>query len=336
MTKALVTGASGFIGSTLVGELGARGIHVRALLRRTSSVANLQGLSFERVEGDLSDPDSLRRAVAGVDYVFHLAGVIAAGSREGYFEHNAKATGRLARAVAEANAGLRRFAYVSSQAAGGPAASAIPRTEADPDAPVSAYGESKRAGEWELGAYGGVFPTVILRPPIVYGPKDRAVFGLVQMVARRLMPLLKGGTPDGAKYYSVIHVSDLCRGIVEAALAPAGPGQVPSGEVFYLCGDGIHSYEAILSSMAGALGCRPIRFRVPRGVVRAAGWAMGGLGRLRGKDFPLNRDKLNELEPDYWICSSEKARRVLGFAPRFDLQAGMADTIAWYRAQKWI
>src|ERR1035437_7835988 len=115
--KALVTGASGFIGSHLVERLSELGIEAHALMRKSSSSANLGGVRFRRGEGDLSDLASLRKAVKGMDLVFHLAGVTAAKTREGYFVHNAKGTRNLAQAVAEENPGLKRFVYVSSLAA---------------------------------------------------------------------------------------------------------------------------------------------------------------------------------------------------------------------------
>src|SRR6478736_7689136 len=99
--RALVTGASGFIGSTLIEELNTLGFETDALLRKSSNLSNLEGLKFRCVEGDLSDEASLRKAVREVDYVFHLAGVTKAPNRNAYFEHNTHGTERLARVVAE-------------------------------------------------------------------------------------------------------------------------------------------------------------------------------------------------------------------------------------------
>src|SRR6185437_15823508 len=102
--KALVTGASGFIGSTLIEELGTLGFEVYALMRKTSSPSNLEGLRLTRVEGDLGDEESLRAAVRKIpdlDYVFHLAGATTGASRDYYFEHNSRGTGRLAQVIAE-------------------------------------------------------------------------------------------------------------------------------------------------------------------------------------------------------------------------------------------
>lgn len=331
--KALVTGASGFIGSALVEELNTLGFEVHALMRASSSPANLEGLVYRRVEGDMASFDSLKRAVEGMDYVFHLAGATAAPGREAYLEANARATERLARAAAEAAPGLKRFVYVSSLAAGGPARGHHePRTESQADAPVSAYGESKLEGERALLAFRDRYPISIVRPPIVYGPRDKGVFVLIRTVARNFMPIIQGGNSSGKKYYSAIYVRDLCRGIVQAAVGPA----VATGGTFYLCHEDIHSYEELLSAMAEALDCDPYRLKIPQPIVRAAAWTMEGLGRMTRRSFPLNSDKLNEILPDYWICSPRKAKEELGFAPEFDLAKGMARTVEWYRAQRWI
>jgi nucleoside-diphosphate-sugar epimerase len=332
--KALVTGASGFIGSTLIEELSTLGFEVHALMRPSSSAANLEGLKYHRVAGDLSDPASLRAAVKGMNYVFHLAGLTAAPNRAAYLKANAEATGELAKASAEEAQGLSRFVYVSSLAAGGPVLSLEPRTEEQQDSPVSAYGESKLEGEQLLLKYKDKFPISIVRPPMVYGPRDKGVFVMIRTVARNLMPVLQGSTQDGNKYYSAIHVKDLSRGIVQAAVVPVG--KVRSGEKFYLSGDGIHTYVDLLTTIAERLERDPLRIPVPKLAVHGLAAVCSGVGKLTRRDFPLNLDKVKEILPDYWICSNEKAKNLLGFAPEFDLSSGMANAIEWYKRQRWI
>jgi nucleoside-diphosphate-sugar epimerase len=207
-----------------------------------------------------------------------------------------------------------------------------PRKEGEQDHPVSAYGESKLQAEKELLHYKDAFPITIVRPPMVYGPKDKGVFVVIKTVAKNLMPLMPGAGPGGNKFYSVVHSKDLCRGLVQAALAK----NVPSGEIFYFCGDGIYSYQDLLSTMAEKLGTEPWKFKIPRVALKIGATAGTALGILSKKTFPLNLDKLNELTPDYWICSNDKAKKVLGFAPEFSLASGMANTIDWYKRQKWI
>ena len=332
--KALVTGASGFIGSTLVEELGILGFDVRALLRRTSSTANLEGLKYEKVEGDLFSPDALRQAVKGVDYVFHLAGLAVAKNKAEFFECNSQGTKNLADAVAEHCPGLTRFVYVSSLAAGGPSKSIKPRDEAEKDEPVSAYGESKLKAEQELFKHKGVYPISVVRPPLVYGPRDKATFIFVKTISRNLMPLLKGSTDDGQKYYSSIHVKDLVRGIVQAGVVSRE--KVSSAEIFYLAGDGIDSYERLMTIIADHLNREPLKIRIPKTVFKVAAVALTALGRVANRTFPLNLDKLNEVLPDYWICSNQKAKSLLGFKPEFDLSTGLPNAIEWYKQNHWI
>ena len=247
--KALVTGASGFIGSTLIEYLIKKGVDVHALMRRTSSSAYLDQLNFTRVEGDLSSAEGLQKAVTGMDYVFHLAGATAAPNRNSYFESNALGTARLAQAVAEVNPGLKRFVHISSLAAAGPALDLTPKTEQDEDQPVSFYGLSKLEGEKELLKYRNQFPISIVRPPMVFGPRDKGIFVVIRALAKsNVMPLLPGGRIDGQKFYSSIHVSDLCRGIIQAGFVPAE--KIPSGEIFYLASDGVHTYQDLLLEMA--------------------------------------------------------------------------------------
>ena len=260
--------------------------------------------------------------------------MIASPDREGFFKANADGTRHLAEAVAAACSTLKRFVYVSSLAAGGPVTSLNPRTEGQKDAPVSAYGESKRAGEEALLKYKDRFPISIIRPPVVYGPKDQATFVLVQTIARNIMPLIKGRTHDGSKYYSLVHVKDLCRGIIQAAVV--GVDKVPSGEVFYVCADQYVSYEEWFGAIAECLNRDPVRIRIPFAVVRAAAMGMNIFGKIVPLRFPLTQDKLNELTPDYWICTNQKARRLLGFEPEYDLSKGMANAISWYKKNQWI
>lgn len=332
--KALVTGATGFIGSTLVEELDTLGFEVFALMRRGSSSANLEGLKFKSVEGDLSNQESLNRAVQNMDYVFHLAGATTAQNRAAFFEANAAGTARLAKAVAEYQPRLTRFVYVSSLAAAGPATSLTPRSESEENKPVSTYGQSKLQGEKELLPYLDIFPVSIVRPPMVYGPKDKGVFVMVQTVAKNVMPILRGSTDGGHKYYSAIHAKDLCRGVVQAAVVSRD--KAPSGEIFYLSGDGIYTYLDIMTTIAEKLNCDPLRINIPKFVVKVLAAGLSGAGLLTRRTFPLNLDKVNEILPDYWICSNQKAKRVLGFAPEFDLSSGMAHSIEWYKRQKWI
>jgi nucleoside-diphosphate-sugar epimerase len=333
--KALVTGASGFIGSTLVEELASQGFEVFTLMRKSSSASNLQGLKYQRLEGDLSNLDSLREAlkkVPDLGYIFHLAGVTAGLNRDFYFEHNARGTATLAKAVSEVCPRLTRFVHISSLAAAGPADSLKPRLEDESNRPISAYGESKLEAETELLKYKNSFPIAIVRPPMVYGPRDKNFLVVVKTLVKNQMPLMPSDRADGNKYYSLIHAQDLSRGIVQLALAK----NIPSGEIFYLADNETITNIQLLDAMVNRLGNKPFKFKMPKAILFMLGFLGTVFGKIFRKNFSLNLEKLKEIAPDYWICSNEKARKTFGFSPQIPLNSGMAETIDWYKSNKWI
>jgi nucleoside-diphosphate-sugar epimerase len=184
--KALVTGATGFVGSHLVERLLGAGMEVACLMRPTSPPRRtaLDGLDVERRIAALDDPDALARAVRGVDYVFHAAGLTRARTLAEYQAVNADGTGRLLEALLAEGAALRRFVYVSSLAAAGPARSPEPPDESAEPHPADDYGASKLAGEHVVLEHANRLPVTIVRPPAVYGPRDANFLPLFRLAVR--------------------------------------------------------------------------------------------------------------------------------------------------------
>ncbi len=331
--KILVTGASGFIGSGLVSALTTQGHEVCALMRSSASSEFLKGTPFTRLTGDILEPESMARACKGIDVVYHLAGLTAAKNREQFFRFNGEATRNLALAAVKATT-VKKFIYVSSLAAAGPSPGLCPRSETDPEHPVSDYGESKLRGELFLDELKGQLPFVVIRPPMVYGPRDKNVFIIFQTVAKNWMPLLPARTPTGHKYYSAIHVDDLIESLVQALSAPDECYQ--KGERFFVSDGQIYTYERILSIIASEMKVHPIRFKIPDSVVTVLANAGTIAGKVLKTNLPLNRDKLNEIRPDYWICSPQKAAEILHFKPQYTMESGIAHTLAWYKVNGWL
>ena len=327
-----MTGASGFIGSGLVSALAEAGHEVCALMRPTASSEYLKGVPFTRLSGDILNPESLVRACKDIEVVYHIAGLTAAKNREEYFRFNAEGTKNLATAAAQAQ--VKRLIYVSSQAAGGPGVGLSPKTETDIDHPISSYGESKLRGELYLDELKSQLPFIVLRPPMVYGPRDKNVFVFFKTIQKQWMPLMPSKTPTGHKYYSAIHVDDLIQVMVKSLDAPEEVFQ--KGERFYVSDGQIYTQERIMSMIAEELQVKPIRIKVPNSVVSLL--ARGGslLGKMMNKNFPLNLDKLKELAPDYWICSSQKAFDQLNYKPKYIMETGIPQTIAWYKVHGWL
>jgi nucleoside-diphosphate-sugar epimerase len=331
--RILVSGASGFIGSGLVSALASQGHEVRALMRPSASAEFLKGTPFTRVTGDILDLDSLKRACQDIDAVYHLAGLTAARNREEYFKFNAEGTKNLGTAALSAKC-VKRFIYVSSLAASGPSFGLAPKVESDPNHPVSMYGESKLRGELYLDELKGQLPFIVLRPPMVYGPRDRNVYLFFKTIQKNWMPVLPAKTPTGHKYYSAIHVDDLIQALVNAL--NCGQYLFDRGERFNVSDGQIYTYERIMGLISAELKVKPIRLKIPDTLVSTL--ASGGTlaGRLLNRSLPLNRDKYNELMPDYWICSSQKAFDQLSLKPRYTLETGVPQTVAWYKVNGWL
>jgi len=331
--RILVSGASGFIGSGLVTTLAAQGHEVCALMRQNSSSEFLKGVQFTRITGDLRDQDSLTRACEGVDAVIHLAGLTSAKDREEYFKFNAEGTKNLALA-ASLSKSVKKFVYVSSLAAAGPSIGLAPKIETDADHPVSFYGESKLRGELYLDEFKGKLPYLIVRPPMVYGPRDRSILIFFKAIQKNWLPIMPSKSTTGHKYYSSIHVDDLVQALTLSLNAPEASYQ--NGERFFVSDGHIYTYERIMGIISTELGVKPIRIKVPIGLVSAIFRTGTFLGKIVGKDLPFTEDKLQQLLPDYWICSSQKAFDQFKFKPKYTMDTGIPQTAAWYKVHGWL
>jgi nucleoside-diphosphate-sugar epimerase len=324
--RALVTGASGFIGSNLVDRLLAEGEQVTCLVRPKSNLSWLDSPDLTLVSGDFADPASLAAAVADVDIVFHVAGATRAARRADYFRANLEATCNLLEACQMYGPEHQKILFVSSLAAAGPS-SDTPLTEDQEPRPLSAYGESKLAAERAVLTFGRSRPVIVIRPPAVYGPRDRDTFLLFQSVQRRLHVIPGRGTQK----VSLVHVDDLVRGILQAVRS-----EQASGQVYYLCGDGHYDWQTVGEYLGRVLGRRFGTLYVPWGVMRLV--ALGGslVSQFTRHPTLMSLDKLRDIRQANWLCSHEKARVEIGFEPAIDLLTGLAKTAEWYKEMGWL
>jgi nucleoside-diphosphate-sugar epimerase len=324
--RALITGASGFIGSNLVERLLAEGAQVKCLIRPSSNLTWLSSRRVELIPVDYHDPASLAAVVQDVDAVFHLAGATRAVRRAEFFRANLEVTCNLLQACQEYGPKNQKILFVSSLAAAGPS-SGTPLTEDEKPQPVSAYGASKLAAERAVLAFGQKRPVIIIRPPVVYGPHDRDTLMLFKSVQRRLHVIPGRGTQK----VSLVHVDDLVTGILLAVRSEQAHSQV-----YYICGEGHYDWQTVGDCLGRVLGRRFGTIYVPWSIMRVV--ALGGslVSHLTRNPALLSLDKLRDIRQANWLCSSEKAKAELGFQPVIDLFAGLASTAAWYKEKGWL
>lgn len=324
--RALVTGGTGFIGSHLVEALLAGGVEVCVLVRDPSQMGWIAGKDVKTFTGDCTDPESLVGITRGMDYVFHNAGVTKAASPDEYYRVNSEGTRNMLKAAAEDAPGLRKFVFISSQAAAGPSTKATPRREEDPASPVTDYGRSKLAGESHAQEFKDALPVVILRPTAVYGPRDRDVYTFFKMVSRGIRT-----TFAEERLVSLCYVKDLVEGMILAAEADTA-----SGDAFFIGYPEPYDWDYIGKTIAGAMGVKPVRLVVPVGVLSVVAVVSEAIGALTGRPALLNRQKMAEIRQRYWVADTCKAAAGLGFTARHDFSSGAELTVRWYRENGWI
>jgi nucleoside-diphosphate-sugar epimerase len=321
--KALVTGATGFVGSHLAEALRGRGDEVTALVRSPRKAEALGPLGVRVVAGDLDDAGSLARAVEGQEVVFHVAGLVAARSESEFMRCNRDGTASLVRAATAA--GASRFVLVSSMAAGGPAAPGRPLIGAEPAHPVTAYGRSKLAAEAAVTA--GTLPWVIVRPPTVYGPRDREVLKVFRLARLGVAPVFG----DGSQQLSAVHGADLAK-----ALVAAGTAASTAGKIYYACHPEIVTSAGFVRAIAGAMGRRLSVVPIPAPVGRVMLAVTEAAARIAGQTTILTRDKANEFFQRAWTGDPGPLSRDSGWRAAHDLKSGLADTYRWYRNAGWL
>ena len=321
----LVTGGTGFIGSHLVERLAAKGRAVRCLVRRAGT--NLPA-AVELARGDLETGAGLAEALRGVDTVIHLAGVTKARTVADYHRGNALGTATLLRAASRFDE-VQRFVHVSSLAAAGPSPADRPLTEADEPRPISHYGRSKLAGEQAVRQSPLCERTLIVRPPVVYGPGDRDVLQMLRTVARGWMAQI-GTAP---RRFSHIYVGDLVDGLIVAAdcIAPS-----VGGELFYMAHATPVTWGEFGNVAARLMGRRMRTVAIPETAAYVLGMCAEWWSGLTGTPGILSRDKVREACCAGWVCDPGRARRELGFSADTTLEMGLRRTINWYKEAGWL
>jgi dihydroflavonol-4-reductase len=324
LKNAVVTGATGHLGNTLVRHLRRLGVPTKALLRVSSEATPLEGVDAEILRGDVREPQSLRAAFRGADVVFHLAGLVSitAGREAQLTQTNVEGTRNVVEACIEAK--VRRLVYMSSvHALTEPKRGGTLDENAgfDPALAYGAYGKSKAAASRFVqdAARAGKLDAVLVLPVGVLGPYDylcSEAGQLVQMTGRARAPLIVAGG------YDWVDVRDVAQGTIDAALKGR------TGEAYLLSREYLPNVE-LCATVARAAGVRAPWAALPLWLARLLSY--GGLAweRVTGRRSLLTPYSVHTIAKDF-TTSWEKAKTELGFAPR-PLQQTLADAWEWLK-----
>ncbi len=322
--KAFVTGGSGFIGSHTVEELLKRGIHVRCAVR--SHAGWLDGLPVEIVRANLLDPSALRRCIEDVDFVIHIAGVTKAKRRNEYFRGNVETTRNLLDACTS-NHTLQKFCFISSLTAVGPSSDGTPLTEDAPCRPITAYGKSKYEAERLCLSYSDRFPITILRPPAVYGPRDRDIFEIFRGVKLGILPIF--GHEE--KTLSLIHGEDLARAIVDATLS-----ERTAGEVYFVTDPEVYRYVDLIQTLSIIMNHRARTVHLPKELLFLVAGIVEAVSYFLRSPTVLSTDKARDLLQPHWVCDGSKLRQHIGFTVTVPIEERLRATFEWYKKHGWL
>lgn len=333
--KILVTGASGFIGSTIIDKALELGYDVWAGIREGSSKKYLQDSDINFINLNYASKDILKEQLNDLsklngpfDYIVHCAGITKAINTDDFDNVNYLQTQNFVDALIETNTTPELFVFMSTLGVMGPGdeINYTPISHNQVPNPNTAYGKSKLKAENYIKGISN-FPYLFLRPTGVYGPRDKDYLILIKSI--------KNGFEVGAGYkkqiLSFIYVEDLADIIFDSINKNISRRE-------YNISDGDSYTDTEFNDIVkGVLGKRrTIKFKLPLQVVKAAASINEKLSQLLGKATTFNSDKYNIMKQRNWKCDITPLQDELGFKAKYPLQTGVERTIKWYQLEGWL
>ena len=326
--KVLVTGGTGITGGYLSRYLAEHGYTVRALDCKSSWIVDdLRKLGVEVVLGDVTDPDSVREAVKGVEVVYHLAAIYNQENvtNRQFWEANALGVKNMLEASLQAD--VVRFVHCSTVGVHGHVA----HPPADENAPFNythVYTGTKLDGEKIARDFytDHGLPISIVRPAGVYGPGDFRFLKLYRAIKNGWFVMLG----NGKTLYHLVYLEDLARGFELCGTKPEALGQT------YIIADNEYlTLERYVATIAEVLGAPTPRWHFPIWPVYAAGILCETVCKPLGIEPPLYRRRVDFFRQDRAFNIS-KAKRELGFCPKVDTRTGIKLTADWYQEKGYL
>jgi nucleoside-diphosphate-sugar epimerase len=324
--KVLITGASGFVGFHLIEEAISLGFEVFAAVRPSSDLEHLKHFNIKYTYLNYNDVDALRNDIISnqYNYIIHASGTTKAKTLSAYNRVNADFTKNLA--LASVGTQVEKFVFVSSLAAVGPIDNLNKEiVDRQIQKPVTSYGESKLLAEKYLAEISSL-SYVTIRPTAVYGPREKDIFILFNSVNKGLEPYIG----DFDQKLSFIYVKDLVK-VIFSAMESIHTNRS------YNVSDGL-SYDRYALALISKkiLNKKTLKFHLPLPIVKVLASTLDFLYTRSSKTPALNKEKLAELTAVNWVCNIDQAKLDLNYQPAFNLERGLAETLAWYKHNHWL
>ena len=320
----MVTGGTGFTGSNLIKRLCSLGFHVRALIRDKTKENIFDGLNVKIIEGDITDPVAVDKAVEGVEKVFHIAAVFRTASitEKVYWDVHVKGTENLLKSSLRYN--IKRFIHCSTGGVHGHIENP-PANESYRFKPGDIYQITKLKGELKAVQFGNgeKLPVTVIRPSPIYGPGDIRLLKLFKMASRKYVFILGAGNV----FYHMVYIDDL----IDAFLL-ASESEKAIGETFLIAGGERLSLNELIDLIAGEQGLKLTKIHIPVKPFQLLGDVCERICIPLKIEPPIYRRRVDFFTKSRSFDIS-KANKVLEYEPKVNIREGVARTISWYKEQ---
>lgn len=322
--KVLLTGATGFVGSHIVEELVSKNHNIIAAIRKSSNLKWIKNQPIQFECCSLNDEQQLSNIVSKVDVIVHCAGVVRALDWKEYYETNVLGTQKLVQATIKNKNNIKKFIYISSQAAMGPSETKIPRKLTEKENPVSNYGKSKLLAEQEIKKLNGIIPYTIIRPASVYGPRDKDIFIFFNLVKHHLHP-----KTYSKRFIQLVFVKDIAKVI---SMALDNPNT--NNKMYYLCDGNVYGWADVATTIAKTNNIKTIPIILFDFIFKFVADIYEIVAKITKKPQVLSKEKIMEMLQTYWTADNTDIIKDTNF--KFEkLENGAKKTYNWYLSNKW-
>lgn len=325
--RVLVTGAGGFIGSHLADALHRQNCTVHALVRNPKRARWLDENRIQVHTGDLLQPSTYRDLLKQVNVVLHCGGTVRARHLSDFNRNNVTACNSLYETCLEHGRHLKSIVHLSSIAASGPSPVDTPIDETASCRPQSDYGHSKLAGEVIALTFSRFLPITVLRPPVVYGERDKNLLDYIKLI-RKGWNVHLGRKP---KILSLIYIDDLTRAILHAAARTQ-----KTDRVLFVTDGKCYSWDQVAGVVQEILNVRARRIVLSQTALTALAFLSETFSKFSKEPPLLDRQRVRDIDQGAWTASPQRFFDTYGFRPRYDLKEGLTRTIDWYREHRWL